>query len=210
MPTLLPTIENPPVRNPKIELPKNLILDEWELIKVSSLTRSSFKPVLGLREQVLDKYKNLGSFDIFPSPLIRGYYNKVMLNGRELIAKEEIINSQSIIHVVYDGNEISQVNAGYPFAAPNIWGLWTYQDHWIMEYVNSFDNPYGGRYTLGNIIWDGESLNHKFGYQESFGLSAINGRILYFFRKNGRIGISYDGAEYKFSKSQIEVTERSE
>lgn len=195
-PSLIPTAVNPPIRNPKIEFPSNLVLDEWELAENSQLARGFFHPLQGTEEEILEKYKGIDIFDNFPSPLIQGYYNKVMLNGYELIVKEEVIDSKSFIHVLYDGEEISRVDAGRPFATPNVWGLWTYQNHWIMEYINLLEDPYGRSYMLGNIIWDGESFNSKFGYQESFGLTAIDGRILYFFKRNNRIGISYDGKEY--------------
>lgn len=69
--------------------------------------------------------------------------------------------------------------------------------------MSVFEDPYGRPYALGNIVWNGESLNNKFGYQESFGLSAINGRILYFFRRNDRIGISYDGNEYNLDYESV-------
>jgi len=195
-PTLLPEIENPPARNPKIEFPSNLILDEWLLDENSGFSRLSFTPKHGTGEQVIKLYESLDSFDVYPSPLVQGQYGKVLLNGHELATKEEIINSKSTIHVLYNGKEISQIDAGYAFTNPNVWGLWTYQDQWILEYVSVFKDSYDRFYNLGNIVWNGESLNHKFSYQESFGLTAIDGRILYFFRKDDRIGISYDGTEY--------------
>lgn len=192
---VLPTLPNPPTRNPKIKLPSNLLLDEWELTKGSTRDRVSFTPVLGTREQILEKYQGL-YFDIFPSPLIQGY-NRMMLQERELIVNEKIASSKSTIHVFYDGTEITQIDAGYNFPpTTNIWGVWTYENHWIMEYVSVFHDPYGNNYKLGNIIWDGESLNTKFNYQESFGLTAINGKLFYFFRRNDRFGFSYNGIEY--------------
>jgi hypothetical protein len=199
---ILPTLPNPPTRDPKILLPSNLLLDEWELTKGSTLDRISFAPVLGTREQILEKYQKL-YFDIFPSPLIQGY-NRMMLHERELIVNEKIADSKSTIHVFYDGTEITQIDAGYNFPpTTNIWGLWTYENHWILEYVSIFHDPYGNSYKLGNIIWDGESLNTKFDYQESFGLTAINGRIFYFFRRNDRFGIAYNGTEYDTNYESI-------
>lgn len=199
-----PTID-PPVRNPEIKFPSNLILDEWVLAENSSLRIDSFTPTLGTREQILQKYQYWQDiFDNFPSPLIRGYYNKVVFDGRELIVKEEITSLKSTIHVFYDGEEITQVDAGYNFPpTTNIWGFWTYENHWIMEYVTVFHNPYGNSYKLGNIIYDGESLNAKFNYQESFGLTAINGRIFYFFRRNNRFGVSFDWKEYNLDYESV-------
>ena len=132
--------------------------------------------------------------------------SKVMLNGRELIAKGEYQESHSIISVFYDGNEISRIDTGPGnfYVRPSIWGLWTYQNQWIMEYVSSFYDPFGRQYNLGNIIWNGESLNHKFKYQESFGVTGIDGRILYFFRRNNQIGISYDGTEYNLGYESVD------
>ncbi|MBK9925181.1 MAG: hypothetical protein IPP66_07800 [Anaerolineales bacterium] len=186
-----PTLQNHRVLSLNMEFPKNLNLDEWALTQNYDL------------ERIKEGYKSLYNYNIFPSPLIRGDYNKVMLNGHELTAKEEYQNSRSYISVVYNGHEISRVDAGKVHNTPSIWGLWTYQNQWIMEYISVFDNPYGGQYQLGNIVWDGESLNDKFGYQESFGLTAIDGGILYFFRRNNQVGISYDGVEYNLGYQSI-------
>jgi hypothetical protein len=185
--------------------PKSLILDEWVLAENSSLTQDLFTPILGTREQALQKYQiSDESFDNFPSPLITGYNNRVMLDKRELVVKEEITHSKSTIHVFYDGKEISYFDAGYILPpTTNIWGLWTYESHWIMEYISVKRDSYGKNDILGNIIWDGESLNSKFNYQESFGFTAINGRIFYFFRRDNQYGISYDGVEYNMGYESV-------
>lgn len=48
--------------------------------------------------------------------------------------------------------------------------------------------------VVGNfIIQDGEILNEKFGFEETFNWYLINDKPFYFFRKGPRVGISYDG-----------------
>lgn len=57
-------------------------------------------------------------------------------------------------------------------------GAWN--DHWFLQ--------------IGNfVIQEGEILNEKFGFEETFDWRLINDKPFYFFRKGQRVGISYDG-----------------
>jgi hypothetical protein len=59
-------------------------------------------------------------------------------------------------------------------------GIFAYDHHWILE-------------VSGLLVIDGEVQNEKLGYQEIFGWSLRNGQPFYFFRKDGKIGMSYQG-----------------
>ncbi len=54
-----------------------------------------------------------------------------------------------------------------------------WNDHWILA-VSNF------------IIQDGEILNEKYGFEETFDWYVVNDKPFYFFRKGPRVGISYD------------------
>ncbi len=54
-----------------------------------------------------------------------------------------------------------------------------WNEHWILA-VSNF------------IIQDGEILNEKYGFEETFNWYLVNDKPFYFFRKGPRVGISYD------------------
>ena len=59
-------------------------------------------------------------------------------------------------------------------------GLWSWDDHWVLE-------------IDGKLLVDGRSLNEEVGYEEVFGWRLLAGRPFYFFKRGGRIGVSYAG-----------------
>ncbi len=66
-----------------------------------------------------------------------------------------------------------------PVSEP-IKGLWSWDGHWVLE-------------VDGQVLVDGKSLNQELGYDEIFGWRLLKGEPFYFFRKGGRIGVSYAG-----------------
>lgn len=53
------------------------------------------------------------------------------------------------------------------------------------------------------VIIDGEILNESLGFQEIFLWRLINGKPAYFFRKDGRVGFSFDGRIYPLEYQHI-------
>lgn len=83
--------------------------------------------------------------------------------------------------IVYrDGVKIFSISTGRPSPSPDLYGLWTYGDHWAIE-------------IKGHVIVDGQPLNAAKGYQEIFGFQLLHGAPFYFFQKDGKIGAVYDG-----------------
>lgn len=58
--------------------------------------------------------------------------------------------------------------------------LASYEGHWVLE-VDGF------------LIEDGENLNTKYGYDEAFGFDVLAGKPFYFFKKDGKVQVSYGG-----------------
>jgi hypothetical protein len=76
--------------------------------------------------------------------------------------------------------------------------LTTYDNHWVLELAERKDvqkNQEVDSFFRGKIYVDGKSLNELYGYEESYGFQTIHGRPFYFYKKDGKIGISYDGTE---------------
>ena len=55
-----------------------------------------------------------------------------------------------------------------------------------------------------DIVIDGESVSRKSGYDKTFALRILNGKPIYFFEKNQRVGISYDGQELPVDYAEIQ------
>lgn len=76
--------------------------------------------------------------------------------------------------------------------------LTTYDNHWVLE-IAKYDKTASAETVdlsvIGEIFIDGQSLNQLFGYDDAFGFQTIHGRPFYFFRRSGKVNISYDGHE---------------
>ena len=48
---------------------------------------------------------------------------------------------------------------------------------------------------MGHIVSDGVWLNEEYGYDEAFGFQLLNGKPIYFYQRDGQIGVSFAGEE---------------
>jgi hypothetical protein len=85
-----------------------------------------------------------------------------------------------------DRIEIKKSNGDIVFTLTTPWlpnhrpSLRAWNGHWILE-------------ENGFVIQDGEMLNQKLGFLEVFNWSLVKDKPTYFFQKDSRIGLSYDG-----------------
>jgi putative hemolysin len=139
----------------------------------------------------------------FPSNQMEGTPLRftVTLNGDTLIASQDIQPCEftGCINLTRNGQEIFRTDAGGISPIEPLRGLWTYDDHWVLE-TNLFleDKPFNGQ-----IFSDGQSLNQQNGYQESFGFQTINDRPFYFFRRDGKVDAWYDGQEISLGYDDV-------
>ena len=149
---------------------------------------------------------NADDFEIsapFPSNQMEGTPLRftVTLNGDTLIASQDVQPCEfaGCINVTRNGKEIFRTDAGGISPIEPLRGLWTYDDHWVVE-TNLYldETPFNGQ-----IFVDGEALNAQNGYQESFGFQTINGRPFYFFRRDGKVDAWYDGEEISLGYDDV-------
>ena len=137
----------------------------------------------------------------FPSNQLEGTSLKLTatLNGDTLIAEQYAQACSNCITVTRKNEEIFQTDAGNISPINPLQGLWTYDDHWVLE-TNLFleDKPFNGQ-----IFVDGTSLNQQNGYEESFNFQTINGRPFYFFRRNGKVNAWFDGQEIQLGYEDV-------
>ena len=74
-------------------------------------------------------------------------------------------------------------------------GPWAYGDHWALDILDAKPDGQQGWNPYDRLIQDGQDVNILKGYQNSFQFAVLTGRPFYFFQKDGKIGISFDGQE---------------
>lgn len=131
----------------------------------------------------------------FPSNQMEGTPLRltVSINGDVIVASEDTQPSdfERSILVTRNNEPVFRTDAGQISPIEPVQGLWTFDGHWVLE-TNLFltDKPFNGQ-----VFVDGEPLNQKNGYEESFNFQTLNGRPFYFFRRNGKVDAWFDGKE---------------
>jgi hypothetical protein len=81
-----------------------------------------------------------------------------------------------------------------------------YEDHWVLETANVQNHQHGNTIDsepVGQITIDGTLLNKQKVYQEAFGFQAMHGSPFYFFKKDGKIGVSYNDSEVDLGYDEV-------
>ena len=109
-----------------------------------------------------------------------------------LIATENYSSdgSSGWVTVMRDGKQIFRVDTGMASPVTSLRGLWTYDDHWVLETAYITQDSTGGRLSR-----DGAALNTSHGYEDAFNFKLLHRRPFYFFKKDSNIGFSFDGKD---------------
>ncbi len=109
-----------------------------------------------------------------------------------------VINLKTDVQVTRNGKVIFSEAIYSTGVTSDVRVLTTYNNHWVIELAERQELQINGQsqvYFSGSIFVDGRSINNLQGYDESFGFQTIHGRPFYFYKKDGKIGASYDGVE---------------
>jgi hypothetical protein len=185
--------------DPSAALPPGLGIEEQELKAGPDLDPLAFVPVEGTQEEILSKHQTQRA----PSPRSLCDPCETSLGDETLVASTTVTETEEgdqrvFVDVSRDGEPVYSAALGDACVVPPLWGLRAYDDHWVLEAAHVKTRQQGGTVTcdpVGDIIRDGESLNEKYGYQESFGFQLMDSKPFYFFEKRGEWGVSYDGHE---------------
>jgi len=74
-------------------------------------------------------------------------------------------------------------------------GPWSYNGHWAIAFRNRKQDSQGNWQIDDRLVQDGQDINDVMGYEQSFQFAVLDSRPFYFYQKNGKIGISFDGQE---------------
>lgn len=116
-------------------------------------------------------------------PYIRSVVTPVFL-GDDLVTVEcedpSLPASQPYTYKVKYKNEVLYTVSALEVTIHPIRSLYNNNGHWILEVDTQ-------------VIIDGKSLNKRLGYDKIFRYVFYKDKTLYFFEKNGKVGISYNG-----------------
>jgi hypothetical protein len=130
------------------------------------------------------------------------------LASHNLVAEEIYSNDGSSGNVVLkqDGVEIYRIASGPGSPLNALQGLWVYDSHWALEAAKISLTQKENSITVnavGRIVVDGQILNESLGYDEAFDFQTLNGRPFYFFKRNGKVGASFDGVEIPLDYDKV-------
>jgi hypothetical protein len=189
----------PTPRETPLALPDGLMVEEYQLISSPTIEPLRFRPLTGTQEQVLARrqpyrwqrfiwanyFHNNQAFSIYQP------FNGVVLSATE---RHDQPDRDGWVILSRDGEEIYRIAVGPAGVNPGLRSLAVFDDHWMLETVYRSNQPNGewGEY-IGHVSWDGVDLNEVFGYESSFGLQNMAHKPFYFFKKDSKIGFSFDG-----------------
>jgi hypothetical protein len=184
-------------------LPGGLTLEEHALTSPPALEPLTFTPVEGTQAGILARHAALRA-DRLPVqlttidglPAIRA--NEL---DRTLVAKVVITNNETQemeVELLNPDRVVFTAPAGYPSPASPLQALWIYDGEWALEILFATPDEWKGQLYIG-----GQLVNEQNGYEEAVGSQLLDGKLLYFYQKDGTIGISYDGQDTPLGYSQL-------
>jgi hypothetical protein len=139
-----------------------------------------------------------GSIEDYPF----SYNDQVGILGDDLLEAVDHSGSPAgYVVIKRAGKDIQHIPTAFGGALIDFMGLWTAQNHWWVEVLSQMD--LNGINPVGDIYFDGVSLNQKMGYQDSFNFAYLRDQPFFFYKKSGKIGISYAGQEIPLDYDQV-------
>jgi hypothetical protein len=202
--TVTPTVAafTPLPANTPWKFPSGLSIEEHPLATQPEIEPLVILPFENLSQtQVLDKHK-----DLWESTLSPHEYN----HGGDLWAIRGDIKLEPVWGPMDSGKLTAQVKRNgvvifstliEPPGTMNPFRVLTvYDNHWVFEIAQEKEpippnTQQVDSFFKGEIFVDGQSINDLHGYEESFGFQTIHGRPFYFYKRNDKTGISFDGQE---------------
>jgi hypothetical protein len=179
---------------PSPAFPAGLTIEEHALHEAPTLDPLAFRPVESSMDTILARHA-VERANGFPdnSLLQDGHFSlRTTINAETLVASENYgsDSASSWVTVMHNGQEVYRVDTGMGSPVTPLRGLWAYADHWVLETAYITHDSIGGRLSR-----DGRALNTSLGYEDAFDFQLLKGRPFYFFKKDGKIGFSYDGED---------------
>jgi hypothetical protein len=122
------------------------------------------------------------------------------LDGSHLVACQGFSTDGKVgwVKLTQNGKEIYYTDTGDPSSINTLEGLWVYDHHWVLETVHVSIHNSGTETEIedaGQITVDGTRLNTQKNYDEAFSFQTIAGKPFFLFKREGKLGFSYDSEE---------------
>ena len=197
---------------PSQSLPPGLSVEEHLLAHSPEAEYSTLDFAEGNSDEILAKHAD-------ERALIAGYGTSscivanqmaycTRLGEAELAAWTEyggLLNQGKVV-VTLNGKQIYTIGVGDSSPIGTLRGFGVYEDHWVLETANIQNHLQGNAIIsepVGQITIDGTLLNKQKGYQEAFGFQTMRGSPLYFFKRDGKIGVSLAGREADLGYDEV-------
>lgn len=184
--------------------PSGLSIEEHPLAKTPEIEPLVFIPLESLTQvQVLGKHLNEWVKPLSPHEYYSlGGGDVWVVQGQDKLEAtwSPMGNGKVIAQVTRNGKNIFSTPLTPPAVGSPLRVLSVYDNHWVLE-VAKEKTPIAPNiqpldsFFSGEIFVDGQSLDQLHGYSESFGFQIMGDRPFYFYKRDGKTGISYDGQE---------------
>ena len=205
----------PEAASPTPTTPEKLSVEEHALARNTMVGETVVsKPLEGTWEDILATHAALRE-DHFPREV---YFSNKLQVGTDQISwriqqtptpnADGTTSAANDILVYKNDSLLLTIPVGQATPVNPVWGFWAVDNSWYLETATSNETQTEGSNvinieTLGDIYQDGESLNAREGYEESFGFQTLSGRPFYFYQRDGSLGYFYNGQEYPLGYDEI-------
>jgi hypothetical protein len=201
--TSIVRVFTPAATNTPWVLSTGLNIEEHPLAKIPEIEPLVFYPLDALTQaEVWDKHMGEWAKTLPPNEYYSvGWGNVWVMEGKD---KLEAVwgateSGKVIAQVTRNGNTIFSTPIEPPGTTSPFRVLTANDHHWVIEVTQGKKIPPNTQlvdsFFAGEIFVDGQSLDELYGYEESYGYQTIHGMPFYFYKRDGKIGISYDEQE---------------
>ena len=202
--TQLVRVFTPVAMNTPWVFPSGLSIEEHPLAKQPEIEPLVIHPLDALTQaEVLDRHKDEWGKTLPPNEYYSvGWGDMWVMQGND---KLEAVwgpteNGKMTSQVSRNGNVFFSTLIEPPGTTSPFRVLTVYDDHWVFAIAQEKEpltpnTQLVDSFLTGETFVDGQSLNDLHGYDASFGFQTIHGRPFYFYQRDGKTGVSYDGQE---------------
>jgi hypothetical protein len=178
----------------KTALPTGLAIEEHALVQAPTLDPLDFETLSDSMETILARHEVERSKSFSDtSLLVEGHFSLRVPFGADTLTASEYYDESGTrgwITLQRNTSEIYRIDTGMGSPVTSLRGLWVYDGHWVLESIYIVQDR-----VIGRISQDGQLLSDSNGYQETFEFQLMHGRPFYFFMRDGKLGLQYDGHE---------------
>jgi hypothetical protein len=215
-PTFFPTISPEPTNTPPVRVftpmttntpwifSTGLSIEEHPLEKQPEIEPLVIHPLDALTQtEILLKHNDEWGKTLPPNEYYSvGHGDLWVMQGNDKLEVNPQPNENVLFtsQVTRNGNVIFSTPIDPPGVTSAFRVLTLYDTHWVLETTQAKpplppNTQQVDSFFKGEVFIDGHSLDALHGYDQSFGFQTIHGRPFYFYTRNGKTGVSYDGQE---------------